>query len=68
MDTEPNWRIPQGAGRHLGIGIIGCGGIVSGARLPAYRAAGLDVVAVYDTTPARAQALATAFEITKSDR
>ena len=50
MSTEyqPKWRIEPGAGRDLGIGIIGCGGIVSGAHLPAYQAAGLNVVAVFD--------------------
>ena len=39
---EPRWRIEPGAGRDLRIGIIGCGGIVSGAHLPAYQAAGLE--------------------------
>lgn len=31
-----------------GIGLIGCGGIVNYAHLPAYRAAGLNVVACFD--------------------
>ena len=62
-DIEPRWRIEAGAGRHLGIGIIGCGGIVSGAHLPAYRAAGLHVVAVHDVDLERARAVATAFEV-----
>ncbi|MFO1540721.1 MAG: Gfo/Idh/MocA family protein [Chloroflexota bacterium] len=56
--TEPAWRIPDGAGRDLGIGIVGCGGIVRGAHLPAYRAAGLRVVAVHDADPERAAELA----------
>src|SRR5262245_46135264 len=31
-----------------GIGIVGCGGIVNYAHLPAYKANGLNVVACYD--------------------
>ena len=62
-EIEPNWRIPEGAGRQRGIGIIGCGGIVSGAHLPAYRDAGLNVVAVYDVDPEKARAVAAEFEI-----
>ena len=60
---EPRWRIERGAGRDLRIGIIGCGGIVTGAHLPAYRAAGLHVAAVYDIDEARAQAVAADFAI-----
>ena len=62
-DLEPRWRIPDGAGRHRGIGIIGCGGIVSGAHLPAYRAAGLTVLAVHDIDAARAAEVAARFEV-----
>jgi predicted dehydrogenase len=36
---------------HPGIGIVGCGGIVRLAHLPAYSAYGLDVVGVYDPAP-----------------
>jgi predicted dehydrogenase len=60
---EPAWRIPDGAGRHLGIGIVGCGGIVSGAHLPAYRAAGLRVVAVHDVDEEKARRVAAEFGI-----
>ena len=63
IDIEPRWRIPDGAGRHRGIGIVGCGGIVSGAHLPAYRAAGLNVVAVHDVDLERAREVASAFGI-----
>jgi predicted dehydrogenase len=63
VEIEPNWRIPDGAGRQRGIGIVGCGGIVTGAHLPAYRDAGLDIVAVYDIDPARARAAAAEFGI-----
>lgn len=34
-----------------GVGIIGCGGIVKFAHLPAYAAYGVDVVGVYDAAP-----------------
>jgi predicted dehydrogenase len=34
-----------------GIGIIGCGGIVKGAHLPAYQKYGLNVVGAYDLRP-----------------
>lgn len=62
-DLEPRWRIETGAGTDLGIGIVGCGGIVSGAHLPAYRAAGLRVVAVHDLDPEKARSVAAAFEV-----
>ena len=60
---EPEWRVKAGAGRDLGIGIIGCGGIVSGAHLPAYQAAGLNVVAVYDVDEEASRAVAADFSI-----
>jgi predicted dehydrogenase len=62
-DPEPEWRIPEGAGRHRGIAIVGCGGIVSGAHLPAYRSAGLRVVAVHDVDREKARAVADEFQI-----
>ena len=63
-DLEPRWRIPaEGPGRHRGIGIVGCGGIVSGAHLPAYQAAGLRVVAVHDVDRAKAEEVAARFSI-----
>ena len=61
--TEPHWRIEPGAGRDLRIGIIGCGGIVTGAHLPAYQAAGLQVAAVFDIDQDKARAVATDFDI-----
>lgn len=60
---EPEWRIPDGAGRDLGIGIVGCGGIVQYAHLPAYREAGLRVLAVHDVDAAKARAVAEEFGI-----
>lgn len=38
-----------------GIGIIGCGGIVNYAHLPAYRKAGFQVLACYDRNPEAAE-------------
>lgn len=60
---EPDWRIPEGAGRDQGIGIVGCGAIVQQGHLPAYLAAGLRVVAAYDADRRRALEVAAAFEI-----
>jgi predicted dehydrogenase len=60
---QPRWRIEPGAGRDLGIGIIGCGGIVTGAHLPAYQAAGLEVVAVFDIDTDKARSVAREFGI-----
>jgi predicted dehydrogenase len=40
------------------IGICGAGGIVDGAHLPAYKKAGLEVVAIFDTDYAKAQDVA----------
>jgi predicted dehydrogenase len=60
---EPAWRIPEGRGRELGIGIVGCGGIVQYGHLPAYRQGGLQVRAVYDLDPERARAVADEFQV-----
>jgi predicted dehydrogenase len=60
---EPRWHIEPGAGRDLRIGIIGCGGIVSGAHLPAYQAAGLAVTAVFDVDTDKARTVAAQFGI-----
>ncbi|MCY7417115.1 MAG: Gfo/Idh/MocA family oxidoreductase [Chloroflexi bacterium] len=57
-ELEPDWRIPSGQGRDLGIGIVGCGGIVQYGHLPAYRAAGLRVVAVTDVDTDKARDVA----------
>jgi predicted dehydrogenase len=47
VDYKP--RFP--ADYRPGIGIIGCGGIVKHAHLPAYKKYGLDIVGVYDVNP-----------------
>jgi predicted dehydrogenase len=46
IDYKP--RLPPRA--DFGIGIVGCGGIVNYAHLPAYRAHGLRVLACYDVS------------------
>jgi predicted dehydrogenase len=43
--------------------IIGAGGIVKDAHLPAYRKAGFVVSGIYDKDPAKAEALAKTFEL-----
>ena len=53
--------LPANAG--LGIGIIGCGGIVNYAHLPAYRQAGLNVRACYDHDPEAARRTAADHQI-----
>jgi predicted dehydrogenase len=47
------------------IGIVGAGGIVKTAHLPAYKNAGFDVCAIYDKDRSRAEALALEFGIPK---
>jgi predicted dehydrogenase len=54
IDYKP--RLP--ARSDYGIGLIGCGGIVDYAHLPAYRAHGLNIRACYDLDPATARRLA----------
>jgi predicted dehydrogenase len=49
---------------HKGIGIVGAGGIVEYAHLPAYAKAGLEVIGVFDTNLERAQTLAQAHGFT----
>jgi predicted dehydrogenase len=47
------------------IGIVGAGGIVKAAHLPAYRAAGFHVSAIFDQDLARATTLALEFGVPK---
>jgi predicted dehydrogenase len=51
--------------KDLGIAIVGAGGIVNAAHLPAYRQAGFKVVGVTDVDQERAQQTAVSFEIEK---
>ena len=46
-----------------GVGIIGCGGIVKLAHLPAYSKYGVDVVGVYDMSPAATEGIQSRFPI-----
>lgn len=48
------------------IGICGAGGIVDGAHLPAYKKAGLAVVAIFDSDVAKAQDVAKRYGIPKA--
>lgn len=47
------------------IAIIGAGGIVDGAHLPAYKIAGVEVIGIYDVDQAKAKDVATRHEIPK---
>jgi predicted dehydrogenase len=49
----------------FGIGIVGAGGIVDAAHLPAYKKAGFHVVGIYDPDMDRAEKLASKFSIRK---
>jgi len=50
LEIRPEYKLP--------IAIIGAGGIVDGAHLPAYRKAGLEIVGITDIDQSRAQAVA----------
>ena len=53
------------AHHHKTVGIIGAGGIVQGAHLPAYKKAGLPVAAITDIDQTKATELASEFQIPK---
>lgn len=55
LTIDPQHRRP--------VGVIGAGGIVEGAHLPAYARAGLPVTAITDLDLERARRVATAFDI-----
>jgi len=61
-DYRPAPPPPEVVGRY-GIGIVGCGGIVRHAHLPAYRALGYRVVAACDVVEQHARAAAAEFNI-----
>lgn len=50
----------------LGIGIIGCGGIVQWGHMPAYRQAGFNVVGIASRNPQRVQAFAEKWQIPRA--
>ena len=47
------------------IAIVGAGGIVDGAHLPAYKIAGLEVIGIFDVDQAKAHDVATRHQIPK---
>lgn len=48
---------------HRGIAIVGAGAIVENAHLPAYRAAGLEVIGIFDLDGVRAKTVAEMFDL-----
>jgi predicted dehydrogenase len=56
---------PRGPLPDLGVGIVGAGWIVRECHLPAYREAGINVVAIASRNPARAGDLASQFGIAR---
>jgi predicted dehydrogenase len=54
-DLRQRWPV---AARPLPVVLVGAGGIVNDAHLPAYRALGLEVAGVFDLDPERARATA----------
>ncbi len=65
FDLEEMPRLPADPKRY-GIGIVGAGGIVESAHLPAYRKAGFRVEAIYDLVPEKARRLADQFGIPRA--
>ena len=62
-ELNVDWRIKLGNKIDYGIGVVGCGGIVQYAHLPAYKKAGFRSVAVYDIDKDKAEAVAQEFNI-----
>ena len=56
-------RLEIPAAHQVPVAIIGAGGIVDGAHLPAYAKSGVDVVGIFDTDAAKAQDVATRHKI-----
>ena len=61
-ELPQSWPLPSNP---KPIVLIGAGGIVNDAHLPAYRKAGFQVAGIYDIDPARSRATAERFGITK---
>lgn len=57
---QQSWPLP---GKPRPIAVIGAGGIVNDAHLPAYRLAGLPVAGVFDIDAGRAEALAAKWDV-----
>jgi predicted dehydrogenase len=62
-----DWRVqidlPMPERRDYPIAIVGAGGIVNDAHLPAYRKAGFNVIGIYDLAPEKAERTAARFAI-----
>lgn len=63
VEEAPSYRPSFPAGYRPGIGIIGCGGIVNLAHLPAYTAYDVDVVGVYDPSPEATEGIRSRFPV-----
>ena len=63
MSLDLDYRPELGKKRDYGIGIIGAGGIVNAAHLPAYRKAGFNVVGLTDADGDKAGQTARNFEV-----
>jgi predicted dehydrogenase len=58
-----DYRVRLSSGSDLGIAVVGCGGIVNYAHLPAYTAHDLNIVGCFDLNPEVAQRTAADFDI-----
>ncbi len=63
MNPDLDYRLEQGRKQDYGIGIVGAGGIVNAAHLPAYRKAGFNVVGLTDADADQADRTARHFEV-----
>lgn len=67
VEKQQDWRvsarIPMPSRRDYPIAIVGAGGIVNDAHLPAYRKAGFTIVGIFDRDPERARRTAQRFDI-----
>lgn len=65
MNLDLEYRPVLGTKLDYGIGIIGAGGIVNAAHLPAYRKAGFNVIGLTDTDVDKANRTARDFEVSR---
>ncbi len=65
MNLDLDYQPVLGNKRDYGIGIIGAGGIVNAAHLPAYRKAGFNVIGLTDQDRDKAEQTARTFEVRK---
>jgi predicted dehydrogenase len=61
--VPPAYRPAFPSSYRPGVGIVGCGGIVKLAHLPAYTAYGVDVVGVFDVDPEATDGIQTQFPV-----